>query len=54
MKNINVKTVTIKEKICEKCGMQKTCASLSGFCALIYYAPVVVAIVTVTYYIFTM
>jgi len=54
MKKINVKTMSIKEKICETCGMQKTCADLSGFCALIFYIPVALAITIVTYFVITM
>ncbi|MFC1589392.1 hypothetical protein ACFL3P_03875 [Pseudomonadota bacterium] len=54
MKEIPVTTLTMKEKICKTCGMQKACADLSGFCAVLYYAPIVAVLVTVTYYIFSM
>jgi hypothetical protein len=54
MKKILIKSSNIKEKICDTCGLQKTCGGLSGFCALIYYIPIAVAIIVPVYFIITM
>jgi hypothetical protein len=54
MKNIPVKSSKIKEKICETCRLQKSCGDLPGFCQLIYYVPVVLVVVGLTYLLITM
>lgn len=54
MKKIPVKTSKIKEKICQTCGMQKHCGDLPGFCVLLYYVPVVLVVVGLTYLLITM
>ncbi len=38
---INIKSSKIKQKICETCGLKKSCGDLSGFCILLHYVPVV-------------
>jgi len=43
MKKIITNTSTIKEKICDTCGLQKTCADLSGFFTLAYQVPITLA-----------
>jgi len=54
MKKITIKTSTIKEKVCDTCGLQKTCADLSGLCALVYYVPIALALTMVAYFLITM
>jgi len=44
----------IKEKICETCGLQKSCGDLPGFCALLYYVPVALVVVMLFYFLITM
>lgn len=52
--NITTKTSIIKEKICENCGLQKSCSDLPGFCVLIYTVPVVLVVVGLAYLLMTM
>ena len=54
MKKITIKPSKIKEKICDTCGLQNTCGDLPGFCALIYYIPIVLVIVGLAYLLITM
>lgn len=51
MKKINVKTLSVKQKVCGSCGMQKTCNDLFGFCVMLYYVPIVLVVATATYFI---
>jgi hypothetical protein len=44
MKKISIKSSKIKEKVCQTCGLQKKCGDLPGFCLLIYYVPVALAV----------
>ena len=52
--NITTKTSIIKEKICENCGLQKSCGDLPGFCLLIYSVPVFLVVVGLSYLLITM
>jgi len=51
---INIKSSKIKEKVCETCGLQKSCGDLPGFCMLLYYVPVVLVVVMLSYFLINM
>jgi len=44
----------IKEKICEKCGLHKSCGNLPGFCSLTYLVPIIVVVVVWAYLLTTL
>jgi hypothetical protein len=54
MKKIPVTSSKIKEKICEKCVLKKSCGDLPGFCLLIFYVPVVLVVAGLAYLLITM
>ena len=49
-----IKSSKIKEKICQTCGLQKSCGDLPGFCILLYYVPVALVVVMLLYFLITM
>jgi hypothetical protein len=51
---ITIKSSKIKEKVCETCGLQKSCGDLPGFCVLIYSVPVFLVVVGLAYLLITM
>ncbi len=51
---INIKSSKIKEKVCETCGLQKSCGDLPGFCLLLNYVPIVAVVVMLFYFLMTM
>ena len=54
MKKITIKSTTMKEKLCKTCGLQKTCRDMSGFCVLIYFVPIALAVAGLVYLIMTL
>ena len=52
--NITTKTSIIKEKICENCGLQKSCGDLPGFCILLQYVPVILVVAGLVFLLITM
>ena len=46
--------MSAKNKICEKCKLRNRCGDLPGFCALIYFIPVVLLVVMLVYFFVTM
>jgi len=51
---ITTKSSKIKEKICETCGLKKSCGDLPGFCLLLTYVPVVLVVAMLLYFLITM
>lgn len=51
---VELKTLTIKEKICAHCMLKETCGDLPGLCMLLYYALIAVVIVGLSYFLITM
>jgi len=54
MSKMPVTASKIKAKICNKCGMQKTCGDLRGFCLLVNYIPIVFVIGLLIFLLVTM
>ena len=54
MKKITIKSSKIKEKICDTCGLRKTCGDLPGFCVLLYYVPIALVVAGLVYLLITM
>jgi len=54
MSKIPVTASKIKAKICNTCGMQKTCGDLRGFCLLVNYIPIVLVIGVLVFLMVTM
>ena len=46
--------MSVKNKICNKCKLKNRCGDLPGFCALLYFVPVVLLIVMLFYFFLTM
>lgn len=46
--------MSVKDKICKKCVLRNRCGDLPGFCALIYFVPVVLLVVMLLYFFMTM
>jgi len=44
----------IKEKICDTCGLRKSCGDLPGFCILLQYIPVAIVVIGLIYLFATM
>ncbi len=51
---MKIKLKPLKEKICESCGLQKSCGDLPGFCLLLYYVPVALVVIMFFYLLITM
>jgi hypothetical protein len=49
--NNNIIPSKVQGKICEACGIQKTCRELPGICVQVYFIPFVL-VVTVLLYLF--
>jgi len=44
----------MQDKICEACGIQKTCGELPGICVQIYFVPAVLVVTVLLYLFITM
>jgi hypothetical protein len=53
-KLIRVLAMSVKQNICNKCKLRNRCGDLPGFCALIYYTPVVLLVFMLFYFFLTM
>ena len=54
MSKIPVTVSKIKTKVCNACGLQKTCGDLRGFCLLVNYIPVVLVVGLLIFLLVTM
>ena len=46
--------MSLKEKVCKNCKLKNRCGDLPGFCALIYFVPVILLVVMLFYFFITM